>query len=311
MLTFDDGYLNNYTRAFPILQEMDMKATIFVIVRSREEKLGTSDHFDWDQAREMISSGLIDIQSHSFDSHRYEPSLHGNKPLLVARLLKEDGSFESEKEYAYRVNQDLKLAKEKIERELAIRVVALAYPYGVFDDQVEGMARDLGHVLTFSVRAGLFVIGDYPSEIPRINVDGRLTGDDLLRLIEKHKKHLPTKGKIHVKWNEQYLLSKVEPVMQHQTVYVPLSLFRQKDDMHIDWRNNLITISYKAHHVIIDPVQKTVRSSDDQTEEPIDIVLKNQHSYLPIRTLANLLDLDIQFQSQYLGPHHLVQILER
>ena len=41
MITFDDGYLSNYTLAFPILQKYRMKATIFVIGAT----MGNTEHY--------------------------------------------------------------------------------------------------------------------------------------------------------------------------------------------------------------------------------------------------------------------------
>lgn len=63
MLTFDDGYMDNYTEMFPILQKYNAKATIFAITKSvdRNEKTITSQ-----QAREMMDSGLVSIQSHTY-----------------------------------------------------------------------------------------------------------------------------------------------------------------------------------------------------------------------------------------------------
>lgn len=62
LLTFDDGYLDNYTELFPLLQKYNCKATIFVITDS----IGTHEHYmTWEQAREMADSGLVSIQSHT------------------------------------------------------------------------------------------------------------------------------------------------------------------------------------------------------------------------------------------------------
>ena len=62
LLTFDDGYVDNYTELFPLLQKYQVKATIFVIA-------GT---VDWNpnnltskQIKEMSDSGLVSIQSHT------------------------------------------------------------------------------------------------------------------------------------------------------------------------------------------------------------------------------------------------------
>ena len=71
LLTFDDGYVDNYTELFPLLQKYDVKATIFVIA-------GT---VDWNpnnltsaQIKEMSDSGLVSIQSHT-QTHPYLPGL--------------------------------------------------------------------------------------------------------------------------------------------------------------------------------------------------------------------------------------------
>lgn len=79
MLTVDDGYLDNYTEMFPLLQKYNAKATIFVITKS----IGTHPlYFNWEQAREMADSGLVEIHSHTvshpnldeltYEEQRYE-----------------------------------------------------------------------------------------------------------------------------------------------------------------------------------------------------------------------------------------------
>ena len=66
MLTFDDGYDDNYTELFPLLQQYNIKATVFVIVND----LGKNHKLTKAQVREMSESGLVSIQSHTM-SHGY------------------------------------------------------------------------------------------------------------------------------------------------------------------------------------------------------------------------------------------------
>ncbi len=62
LLTFDDGYLDNYTNLYPLLQKYNCKATIFVIT----EMVGVHERYmTWEQAKEMADSGLVSIQSHT------------------------------------------------------------------------------------------------------------------------------------------------------------------------------------------------------------------------------------------------------
>lgn len=61
LITFDDGYADNYTEAFPILRELGVKVTINLI----STFLGRRYYLTEDQIREMAGSGLISFQSHT------------------------------------------------------------------------------------------------------------------------------------------------------------------------------------------------------------------------------------------------------
>ena len=89
ILTFDDGYENNYTDLFPLLKEYGVKATIFVIT----DRFGWDRYLSPDEIVEMSQSGLVDIQSHTA-SHPHLPTLDygqqeeelGRSRLAIARL---------------------------------------------------------------------------------------------------------------------------------------------------------------------------------------------------------------------------------
>lgn len=71
LLTFDDGWLDTYTDAFPIFQEYNVKATYFVITGT----LGNNDKvLTTEQVTELAASGLVDIQYHT-DWHKDLPTL--------------------------------------------------------------------------------------------------------------------------------------------------------------------------------------------------------------------------------------------
>lgn len=63
ILTFDDGYDDNYTELFPLLKKYNVKATIFVI---GQDVVGIAHKLTQEQIREMSDSGLVSIQSHGY-----------------------------------------------------------------------------------------------------------------------------------------------------------------------------------------------------------------------------------------------------
>jgi peptidoglycan/xylan/chitin deacetylase (PgdA/CDA1 family) len=187
VITIDDGYLSNYEIAYPILAELEMHATIYVIVNSRGKTPGYIPHFDWDEAREMVASPWIDIQSHTFDHHHTVVMKNGKEsPALAAKMIV-DGGEETDEDYRERIWNDLKLSKEVIEAELGNEVFALTYPYGAYNDTVVEVAKELGFGLMYTVKPGRIRASDSPVKLNRINADGRFSGEDLLREVEKYK----------------------------------------------------------------------------------------------------------------------------
>jgi len=73
VVTFDDGYLDNYQNAWPILKSLNIPATIFLVsgfMDGRTRLYGAEKWvpMTWDHAREMQRDGLIDFGAHT-DGH--------------------------------------------------------------------------------------------------------------------------------------------------------------------------------------------------------------------------------------------------
>lgn len=81
ILTFDDGYLDNYTELYPLLQKYNVKATIFVITST----MGVSQRsMTREQVKELSDSGLVSIQSHTV-THTELSSLDYDQQLVEIR----------------------------------------------------------------------------------------------------------------------------------------------------------------------------------------------------------------------------------
>ena len=134
VLTIDDGYKTVYEHAFPVLKKYGFPATIFLYT----DFVGAGDALSWKQMREMVDSGLIDIQAHS-KSH--------------ANLMKR-GDDESPEAYTKRVSREIEGSRRAIEAKLPVRVRRFAYPYGDANQTVLDLLDKHDYALGLTVNPG-------------------------------------------------------------------------------------------------------------------------------------------------------------
>ena len=187
VLTFDDGYFSNYEYAFPILQEYDMQATIFAIGVSvgkdtyKDTDHAMTPHFGADEAREMVDSGLISVQSHTFDMHQWPPFEDGNAQVRET-LLPFDG--EADADYEAAVEADFAESRELLESITGQPVNALAFPEGAYVTLTQDALRSAGAELTFTtVRAVNTVVKGLPQSLCAMPRFGMTETTDMTALL--------------------------------------------------------------------------------------------------------------------------------
>ena len=153
VITFDDGYHNFYSHAWPILRESGFAATVFLVTGYCGKDNGWPGHepvngrqplMGWPEIRELHSQGV------EFGSHTVtHPDLR--------RLPKG------------RVESELSDSKARIEDELGARVSQFAYPYGYFDSDIKAtVEREFAGACT--TKLGRVAIESDPHELPRIEM---------------------------------------------------------------------------------------------------------------------------------------------
>ncbi|MBE6932545.1 MAG: polysaccharide deacetylase family protein [Ruminococcaceae bacterium] len=114
ILTFDDGYDDNYLELFPLLQKYNAKATVFVIANAFE----MNHKLNKEQVREMSDSGLVSIQSHGMTHH--------------------DMNVMGEEELHYELGESKRILTEVTGKE----VFVLCYPTGKYSDLTLEIGRE-------------------------------------------------------------------------------------------------------------------------------------------------------------------------
>ena len=136
VVTFDDGWKQQYTVAWPILKKYGYPFTLFIYtdyVKGGPKSGGES--ITWDQLAEMRDAG-VDIQGHTISHH----DLRGGKK---GKALAPD--------YENWLWNELHGSKEMIEQHLGTKVNVLALPYGFYNQHVQEVAKKAGYDALFTV----------------------------------------------------------------------------------------------------------------------------------------------------------------
>lgn len=145
MLTFDDGYYNNYAYAYPLLKEYNCRAVISPIISMTEKFTQSGEisasygHINNDNIKEMIGSGCVEIQNHSYDLHKLKPRRGAEQ--------KRGESFSDYKNY---ISQDITKAQEYIKDNFNVEPSCFVYPFGAKTENTEQIIKELGFVCTMT-----------------------------------------------------------------------------------------------------------------------------------------------------------------
>jgi len=167
LLTFDDGYYNNYLYAHPLLQQYGMRAVISPIAGVSEFYSDHPDqqsrpHFSnltWEQLREMAESGVWEVQNHSYD-------LHHNEKNQRKGAAKRRG--ESDDTYTRMLTADLTAAQNLLTRHVGVTPTAFAYPFGAYSAASQPVLEQLGFRASLSCEEKVSRITRSPDSLWRL-----------------------------------------------------------------------------------------------------------------------------------------------
>jgi len=146
VLTFDDGFKDQYSNAYPLLKKYGFVGTFFIITLFADEE--RPEYMSWSEIEFLHSNGM-EIGSHSYT----HPSMSG-------------------KSYEYIVWQVLG-SREAIEARIGEPVRFFSYPSGQYDELTMDVLRSAGYWGAVTVEAGSLQTAEAPFELRRIRVRGR------------------------------------------------------------------------------------------------------------------------------------------
>lgn len=146
VITFDDGYVDNYTYAYKELVKYNFPATFFL----PSQLMGLRDtHLTWDQIREMTQNQMS-IGGHGH-THKYLPEL-------------------TEEQQRFEITESKKI----LEEQTGVSVNHFAYPIGGFNDSIKKMVEQAGYISAVATNRGTDRFNYDLFEINRV----RLSDDD-------------------------------------------------------------------------------------------------------------------------------------
>jgi len=143
VITFDDGFRNNYTHAWPLLQQYGFRSTIFL-----SPEIEGIETLQREQIREMADSGAVEFGAHT---------------LHHVNLTRSDAD-------AARKEIDESIAW--VEKISGKPCTSFAYPYGRYGPEHIGMLKQAGIDLAVTVKKAIRPL-QKRLEIPRLSVSGK------------------------------------------------------------------------------------------------------------------------------------------
>lgn len=145
VLTFDDGYVDNYQYALPILKNYRFPATFFVITQYNDDN--KPGYLSWQQLSDMSRAGM-EIGSHTVD----HPDLRNKSSAGLV--------------------DEIAGSKQVIELRLGVPVRSFAYPSGKYDARTLSVLRSSGYGAAVTEIQGMRQTSDKPFELKRIRIRG-------------------------------------------------------------------------------------------------------------------------------------------
>lgn len=132
VITDDDGWESVYLYMLPIVRKYNIPVTLFIFPQAIS--VG-KNNLTWAQLIELQKTGLFDIQSHTYSHPNFK---HAKRNL-------------SADNYHKFVMKELIKSKKILEEKMGKNISLLAWPFGIYNDELEKAAEKAGYQMAFTI----------------------------------------------------------------------------------------------------------------------------------------------------------------
>ena len=161
ILSFDDGYYNNYYYAYPLAKQYNMKIVIAPIGSCTDKFSATTDehipysHITWDEIKEMMASGLVEFQNHTYDLHTNKQGKVGVKKM----------AGETDEAYQKRLAGDVVKMQQRMKENTGYEPSCFVYPFGAKSEKTAELIKEMGFRCTFTCESKVNTISRNPESL--------------------------------------------------------------------------------------------------------------------------------------------------
>lgn len=144
LITFDDGYIDFYLEAFPVLKKYNLKATAYIVTGFLNDD--QNRYLTWNQVKELDQSGLVTIAAHTLHHSNVATSQNAQKEISESKII--------------------------LEKFLGHPVTSFAYPGGTFNDTAATYVAQAKYNTAFTTQLGTTMKLSNQYTLPRIRISG-------------------------------------------------------------------------------------------------------------------------------------------